>query len=68
MRKLIFLVTLVSILVLILVLNVGVAFAHDAPGLENAPCAPVGSHIPDAAWDNNKFPFILANNPLCPLH
>ncbi len=77
MTKLARLLILMSMLVLLLALNVGVAFAaHGGDGTGNAPCAPVGSNISDQGFDNIVDPdkgakggdAIVDHNPLCPLH
>ena len=75
MTKLVRLLILMSVLVLLLAMNVGVAFASNTgPGTENGPSAPVGSNISTQGFVNgfvnpnsNAFTAI-ANNPLCPLH
>ena len=80
MSKLVRLLILMSMLVLLLALNVGVAFAdNEGGGTANAPCAPVGSRIiPDDApghpgFENGNFGDPgegggIAHNPLCPAH
>jgi hypothetical protein len=76
MRKLKIRLVIVSVVVLMLALSTGVTFAHpDAPGLGNAPCAPVGSHVSQQGWDNgvnnpdtNAGDAIIGHNPLCPEH
>ena len=81
MTKLVRLLILMSMLVLLLALNVGVAFAdHPVDGAIDAGAfRPVGNHlvgdVPGEPGFENGFGntnsnafTAIANNPLCPLH
>ena len=71
MRSLRKLLVLVSMVVVLSMLSMGVAFAHDVPG---GATAPVGSNISDSGLENgfgnpNSNAFVaIARNPRCPLH
>ena len=74
MRSLRKLLVLVSMVVVLSMLSMGVAFAHPsgaehafaANGLDNS--TPVGSNASAAGLANGNFIGVFANNPLCPAH
>ncbi len=71
------LIVFVGVLGMVMALNVGVAFAHDAPPFEGVTAGtakrPVGDAIDKGhgkflGFDNGNALVAIANNPNCPLH
>ncbi len=70
MRSLRKLLVLMSMVVVLSMLSMGVAFAHDAPP---GVTAPVGNNIAETGRTNGFLSdsnalAAIARNPLCPLH